>query len=180
MAKKIFEVEQLSKESQALLDAVNEEPDLPCVLISTSYLDQCLASLLEQHFIKGKTAIRLLDPRGGPIGNFSVRADLCYCLELIPKDLYQNLKTVAEIRNRFAHSHLSISFGNSEVTRICEKLSFPKVAQAKRIEGDTGATYNVKDPFEQRYKEPRAKFTINAVLMASRLILIGMSLKKGK
>jgi DNA-binding MltR family transcriptional regulator len=179
MAQKIPGIEQLSQESQALYDAVNEEPDLPCVLISTSYLDQCLASLLERHFISGKTAKRLLDPRGGPIGTFSVRADICYCLGIISKDLYNNLRTVAEIRNRFAHSYLSISFDDSEVAILCEQLTFPEVALSKRTEGDTGDTYDVENPFE-RFKGPRVKFTVNAVLMANRLLLIGLGLKKGQ
>jgi len=64
-AKKIPAIETLSKESQLLYDAVNEEPALPCVLISTSFLDQCLASLLERFFIKSRTAQSMLDATKG-------------------------------------------------------------------------------------------------------------------
>ena len=179
MVRKIPEIEQLSEETQALFKAVNEEPDLPCVLISTSYLDQCLASILKRHFIKGNTANRLLDPRGGPIGSFFIRADICYCLNLIPKGLYENLRTVAEIRNRFAHSYLSVSFKDSEVIKLCDKLSFPEVALSKRIEGNTGEIQDIENPFDH-FKEPRSKFTLNAVLMAERLIIIGLGMKKGQ
>ncbi len=176
MNKKIPLIETLSKESKALYDAVNGEDDLPCVLISTSFLDQCLASLLERSFIKGSTARRLLDPRGGPLGNISARADICYCFDLIPKELYQNLRTVTEIRNRFAHSYLSLSFGDSEITRLCKTLTFPK-ATAKRVEVVTGESYNIEDPFA-RFNTPRDRFAISVVLMANRLLLIGLAVGK--
>ena len=135
--------------------------------------------MLKRHFIKGKTANRLIDPGGGPIGSFFVRADLCYCLNLISKGLYENLRTVAEIRNRFAHSYLSVSFKDSEVIKLCEKLSFPEVAVSKRIEGNTGEIQDIENPFD-RFKEPRLKFTINAILMAERLLLTGIGMKKGQ
>ena len=54
MSKKIRipEVETLSKESSHLYDVLNNESDLACVLIATSYLDYALASLLKRHFIE--------------------------------------------------------------------------------------------------------------------------------
>lgn len=169
-------IEALSKESQALYDAVNNEDDLPCVLISTSFLDQCLASLLERFIIKGNTSKNLLDPRGGTLGTFTARVDLCYCLGLIPKGLFQNLRTVSEIRNRFAHSYLSLSFESPEVAQLCESFTFPKTI-GKRFEGDTGKTYDLDDPFAQ-FTHPRPRFTIAVVLMASRLLLTGLSTER--
>jgi len=88
MNAKIPKLEDLSQESQALYDVLNDESDLACVLIATSYLDQTLASLLERYFVEGNTSQRLLDPRGGVLGTFASRADLSYCLGLIPKGLY--------------------------------------------------------------------------------------------
>lgn len=86
--KKISAIENSSKQSKALYDAVNNEPDLPCVLISTSFLDQCLTSLLERFFIRSNIAKNMLDAGRGVLGSFSSRADLSYCLNLIPKTLY--------------------------------------------------------------------------------------------
>lgn len=177
MHTKIPTIEMLSKESQALYDAVNDERDLPCVLISTSYLDQCLVSLLERFFIQSNTAKNVLDSRKGSLGIFSVRVDLCYCLGLISKGLLQNLRTVGEIRNRFAHSYLSLSFNDPEVVKLCLQLNFPKVAGGKRIEGDTGNSYDIDDPWKG-FAEPKLRFTICVALMANRLLSTGRSMKR--
>lgn len=178
MAKKtkIPEIEKLREESKALYDAVNEEPDLPCVLISTSYIDQCLASLLKQSFTEGDTANRLLDSRG-ILGTFMARADLCYCLKIITKELYNNLRKIAEIRNIFAHNYLSTSFDDPKVKKLCEEITFPVVAAATYFNGETGKSYDNKNPFT-KFNDPRSRFTINAVLIANRLLLAGLSLKK--
>ena len=110
MMDKILKIEELSQETQALYDVLNNEMDMACILIATSYLDQILASLLEQYFVKSNTARNLLDSRGGVLGTFASRAGLSYCLGLIPKGLYQNLRVVGEIRNRLAHNYLLLDF----------------------------------------------------------------------
>ena len=166
MAKKIREIQTLSKESRVLYDVVNNESDLPCVLITTSFLDQCLASILERFFINGNTAESVLDPLRGCLGSFAARADLCYCLGLIPKGLFRNLRTVGEIRNRFAHSYLSLTFDDPEVAHLCESLLFPKVTPE-----------SIKDPWA-KFKHPREKFTMCVVIMANRLMLTGLSTKR--
>lgn len=176
MPTKIPSIETLSAESQALYDAVNDERDLPCVLISTSFLGQCLGSLLERFFINSNTAKSLLDSRSGPLGTFFARADLCYSLGMIPKALYQNLRRVGEIRNRFAHSYLSLSFDDPSVVQLCEALTLPKVV-GTRVEGDTGKSYQDDDPFAQ-FTHPRMRFTICVVLMANRLLLTGLSTER--
>lgn len=177
MATKIPAIETLSRESQGLYDAVNDERDLPCVLISTSFLDQCLASMLERFFINSSTAKSMLDPRGGSLGTFLARADLCYCLGLIPKGLFQNLRTVGEIRNLFAHSYLSLSFDDSKVATLCESLTFPNLAARIRVGGDTGQSHDIDDPWAQ-YTHPKSKFTVCVALMASRLLLAGLSTER--
>jgi hypothetical protein len=176
MAKKFPAIESLSTESQSLFDAVNDERDLPCVLISTSFIDQCLASMLAKFAITGNTAGALLDARGGALGTFSARSDSCYYLGLIPKGLFQNLGIMGEIRNRFAHSYLALSFDDQAIGELCAKLTFPKVASAIRVDSATGVATEVADPWAA-YTAPLNRFTTCAVLMANRLLLTGLSVK---
>ena len=49
-------IPELSEESKDLYDALNEGNDLTCVLIAVNYLDQCLLSILKNHFKKGDTS----------------------------------------------------------------------------------------------------------------------------
>lgn len=169
MNAKIPKLEDLSQESQALYEVLNDESDLACVLIATSYLDQTLASLLERYFVEGNTSQRLLDPRGGVLGTFASRADLSYCLGLIPKGLYQNLRIVGEIRNRFAHNYLLLDFNDQDIIDQVGKLSFPRVKEI--VSADD------KSPFE-RITHPRDRFNIVTAMMVSRLLLTGLSIER--
>jgi DNA-binding MltR family transcriptional regulator len=116
-----FKPEELSEDVQKVFDVLNDESDLACVLIGSSYLGELLASILEVRFIKGNTAKRLLDPNGA-IGTFQARADLAYCLGLIDKSAYQDLSLIAEIRNTFAHKHVALDFGKSAIQATQEEL----------------------------------------------------------
>lgn len=40
---------------------------------------------------------------GGPLGNYAVKARLCYMLGWVGTDVYADLITISKIRNRFAH-----------------------------------------------------------------------------
>lgn len=119
---KLVKFEELNSNTQAVYDVLNGENDLPCILIGTNFLDQLLASLVEQTFIKSSVAQKMLNSNGGCIGTFSARADLAYCLEIINKKQYQDLVAIGEIRNKFAHSHLALSFMDQEIMEKCGKL----------------------------------------------------------
>jgi|GEM_PF-3366672 len=165
-------IDNLSKQSKDFYEAINEGTDLACVLISTSFLDQCLASLLEKYFIVSKTAQHLLDYRYGAIGALSTRNDLSYCLGLISKRLYQNIKDAGNIRNVFAHSHISISFTDTDVSKLVDNLTFPSILAATRIEN--GESQQVSDPFSN-FTEPRLRFSIIMALTVNEVIAAAMS-----
>src|ERR1041384_116917 len=115
---------QLSTDTARLLDVLNEEKDLAVIIVAASFLDACLGSILENRLKKGNTSGRLLESGKGALGTFAIRADLCYVLELIPKDIYQDLMLLAEIRNVCAHNHLATDFTTPEVARLISDLSF--------------------------------------------------------
>jgi DNA-binding MltR family transcriptional regulator len=171
---KISPIEELCEESQALFEVMYEEPDMACVLIATSYLEQTLASLLERFFIRSDTAKKLLDSRGGALGNFQSRSDVSYCLGLIPKSLYRNLCVVGEIRNKFAHSYLSLNLDDPEIVPMIESLTFPIFKEVVTAEG---REYN-QDFLTSRVTAPREKFKLIVVMMVNRLLLTGLSVKR--
>src|SRR5262245_14808199 len=113
-------LEQLAPEFFQLLI---QESDMPRVLIAVGYLDQWVASILSKFFVSGETSNAILSDRG-MLGSFSARTDLAYCLGLIPKEMYQNLRKVGEIRNRFAHHHLTLTFEDAAAAKLCDDLVF--------------------------------------------------------
>ncbi|MBO3759478.1 hypothetical protein [Ciceribacter sp. L1K22] len=144
-------VEQLSEETARLYDALNDEKDLAVILIGTGFLDACLKSLLEAHFLDGSTSERLLQPSGA-IGGFRARTDLCYVLGLIPKSAHGNLVTLGEIRNRVAHHHLDMDFSDAAIGAEVAKLTVALTGYLADAPG-------------------RTRFTLCVVLLANMLIL---------
>jgi DNA-binding MltR family transcriptional regulator len=168
MAKRsLVPVEGLSKDGQSVYDVLNDEPDLSAVLVGTSYVDACLAALLEGFFLKGSTASELLDAKGA-LGSFKSRSDACYCLGLINKCLYQELLVIAVIRNLFAHHHLALNFAIPEVVEQCKKLSY--VADLPIISSD-------ERPLEKLLNTPRNKFVLSVVFISQRLLIKGQEVK---
>jgi DNA-binding MltR family transcriptional regulator len=168
VAHKILAAEALSVESKALHEAMNNEPDFPCVLIAASFLDQCLASLFERFFTESRVSKEILK---GALGQFSSRAKLCCALGLISESLMMNLLKVGEIRNGFAHSYLSLSFEDPDIMDLCRSLSFPEISEW------VGADMEEGDPWAQ-FRSPRVKFTIVVTSIASRLLLFGLGTER--
>jgi DNA-binding MltR family transcriptional regulator len=111
----------------------------------------------------GKTAEKLLDPRSGAIGSFAARADLCYCLDLISKDMYQDLITIAEIRNQLAHNYFSLSFSTESVAELCGKLRYVKSLRLPNA-NNTAALEGV-------LKDARGIFVMSVVLLSRDLLI---------
>ncbi|MBV2138605.1 MAG: hypothetical protein KUF79_17495 [Candidatus Thiodiazotropha sp. (ex Ctena orbiculata)] len=126
MNKKIvINVSDLLEQIKDLSTRLSKESDLGGVLISTSFLDACLTSLLHAHFRKSSVADKLLNPTSGTLGNYSSKCDVAYCLDLILKTTYQDLVIIGQTRNLFAHDHLKGSFNDDDVRTICAKLNSP-------------------------------------------------------
>ena len=175
---KPIKIEQLSQNTQAVYDVLNHESGLACVLIGTNFLDQILASLLENTFITSKVVQNLLNPASGAIGAFSVRSDLSYCLGLINKPQYQDLIKIATIRNQFAHSYLSLSFGSPEIQNLCNDLTGWELYL---MEDHEDIQVPDEDLTEQQIRmAARNKFNLTVIFLGSSLSIksLGAGVKK--
>jgi DNA-binding MltR family transcriptional regulator len=168
--KKIYPINDLSEDTKKLFDVLNEGNDLSCVLIGTSFLDETLRSLLQKYFVKCNTAKNLLNPNGA-IGSFGSRCDLAYCLALVNKKKYKDLRVIEEIRNLFAHSHLTKSFGDNEVVDFTNELTYCDILK------ETGIFQEAENPSrEQIYTNSRSRFKLTIVLLSQELLLTGLSI----
>lgn len=176
MSRKQLSVAELNEDAQHVYLVVNEGSDLACALIISDYLDQCLANLLSSFFISSSVSGEILDPIKGIAGSAFARNDLAYSLGLLPKSLYQNLRSIFEIRNLFAHSHLEMTFRDDDIARKSVSLTWPGVAKAVRYSPDEGAK-PVEEPFS-RFSDPRSKFSIIGVMAGSRVLLTSLGTQK--
>jgi DNA-binding MltR family transcriptional regulator len=132
-------LDQLYRDTPKMLNALKRGTDLACVLTGSSYLEELLANMLEIRFIKSSIAKQLLHPYG-VLGTFKARADLSYCLGLINKSTYQDLCQIAEVRNQFAHSHIEINFGDSDIQKECEEINAWRIPGFGHMTPPTKAT----------------------------------------
>lgn len=98
--------------------------DISCVLFGASMINTSLEGLLKKYLINGQTSNRLLKSDTGLIGSLRAKADLAYVLGLIQKEIYNNILRVLEIRNKFGHNHVKISFSDQNIKSQCEKFNF--------------------------------------------------------
>lgn len=170
MAKRsILPPEVLTKETKALVKTLSEESDLAVVLVGTSYVDACLAAVLASYMIESSVTSRLLAPQTGVLGSLAARADICYCLGLIHKMAYSDMRVMAEIRNQFAHHHLALDFATPEVVALCAKLAFA-------VSPHTGV---LMAPFFHRaFEKPRYRFVMSAVTLSQTLLNIAKSMSR--
>ncbi|MGH9872298.1 MAG: hypothetical protein ACRD9S_07510 [Pyrinomonadaceae bacterium] len=174
--KSIPDVEHLSAESAHLYKVLNEESDLACVLIATSYLDYALASLLKRHLIESEIVNKLLESPRGAISTFATRCDVAYSLGLIPKSLYRNLETIGKIRNAFAHSYLSIALDSGDTAKLVSSLIPPTVHQTLTVVGDH-STHSGPHPMPLT-GSTRDRFNMLVVVMVNSLLLTGLQTKR--
>jgi|SRR5579883_98351 len=166
MARKTLPPEQLSADTGHLTQALNEGTDLACALIGAAAIEQALGSLLEKYLLAGGTTERLLDPNG-ILGTFSARTDMAYCLGLISKKILHNAKLIGQIRNEFAHSHLSVNFTTKSIADLCKKLTvmeLPKPKDEKR--------HQLNELFD---RSTRSRFSFVVTMIRSRLLLTALA-----
>ena len=164
--------ENLAEDTRRLMDVLNDEPDLACVVIAAAFLDTTLSNLLETKFRQSSVSERLLAPNGA-LGTFGARTDLAYALELISKAQHEDLRLLARIRNRFAHSHLLLTFTDVGVQDRCNHLHewrFLLVGEDEDI--PTTPTD------EQRRIRARNQFKLTVVFLANRILLTSLGLKQ--
>jgi hypothetical protein len=58
----------------------------------------------------------------GPLGNFGAKIDLGFLMGLYGREKRDDLHTIREIRNAFAHKTKTITFNSTEPKTLCKKL----------------------------------------------------------
>lgn len=165
----ILDLKNLPKEINNLYEILNNESDLACVLIGTNFLDVSLHDMLSLSLKKGETANQILNHNKGFLGSFRNRSDLCYCMGLIDKKIYQDLIKISEMRNKIAHSHILKVFQYENISKKCDDLTYWKLL-------NYGST---KRLFESNSNQAiRNKFVLSVILLTDKLLLKIQGIKK--
>lgn len=158
----ILNLNNLPKEIEDFYEILNRGTDLACVLVGTNFLDVSLHDMLSLSLKKGNTASQILNHNEGFLGSFRNRSDLCYCMDLIDKKIYQDLIKISEIRNKIAHSHILNVFQNKDVSKKCDELHHWKILNSDYL----------RKLFESNSDQAiRNKFKLSVVIISQKLLL---------
>lgn len=130
------------------LKEFQDETDRGAALVGASLIDTCLERLLCSHLAERKIAEDLVTYGNAPLGTFSARAKICFCLGLITELEFQEVNIIRRIRNEFAHGVHGVSFSTQMINDLCSNL---------RANTPDGARFN---------GNPRQLF-INSVILLS-------------
>ena len=104
------------------LPELNKESDRGMVLISASYLDELLSTILLAFMVEGSAANALISGFNAPLGTLSTRITAAFALGLITEEERANCDAIRKIRNQFAH-HIHISFDDNSLIDLCRNLT---------------------------------------------------------
>jgi len=120
-------------DTNAWSEFINEfqhESDRATAVLAGAFLENLLATILENFFIKDKSNIQsILYGFNAPLYSFHSKILCSYCLGLLPDDEFHDLKIIKKIRNDFAHKQAGLSFSSQSIADKCKKLTKVDILQ---------------------------------------------------
>lgn len=147
-----------------LFDDVKKESDRGAVLICAAWLDDALALLLRNRLVDDTATVDKLFGFDQPLGTFSSKITMAYCLGLIDEQMRKDLDTIRGIRNDFGHVRKPLSFEDQSIKDRCNNL----FGATKLIEASAGL-----GPSE--YASNRDRLLVTATSILGYLLAIGES-----
>ena len=111
---------------------------------------------------------KVFDISTGSLGIYANKIKFAKRLELIENDIFNDLKTMGEIRNLFAHSHKSLSFNDNKIIDKCDKLISCKKSLPPDVINSTNNSIDVM------YQNTKQKF-IHSFFNIAKLLMKDLS-----
>ena len=89
--------------NDALLREIASTPLRTSMIVCAEVANSLLEEILHNHFVNHKTSSNMLESTQ-PLGTFSARINMAFCLGLISENLFNDLEILRKIRNDYAHS----------------------------------------------------------------------------
>jgi mannitol operon repressor len=118
-----------SEQMLILTNELSRESERAAALLAAGYLDHLLGEFLATHMVVAQSQVEemLYKNGNGPLGTFSARMDLAYCLGLLSVDEHRDLNLIRKIRNDFAHRLTGQSFTTPSIASRCRELKGSQV-----------------------------------------------------
>lgn len=108
--------------NEELLQEICNNPLRSSVIVSASVLERLLEKLLCKYFIENND-IDMFETQA-PLGTFSSKISMAYCLGLISNKFYKDLNNYRKIRNIFAHELVINDNILQSISDRCKNFNF--------------------------------------------------------
>ncbi len=132
-----FELNNLLFEFHRLFN-YEEKNDRAIAIVGATFLDTLLEHILWAFLADDEKEVKELLRYDQPLGTFSGKIRMVYCLGLIYKPIRDDLHLVRKIRNRFAHE-LAASFEDDQIKSWCTNLKWHRIAYVANPPSDATA-----------------------------------------
>lgn len=106
------------------LNYFQKESDRGTALIGAAMVESRLNRILEYCLVQDtKVKDSLLNGGNAPLGTFSAKNKICYSFGFITKKEYDEINQIRQIRNKFAHELMEMTFSDSPVKDFCLNLN---------------------------------------------------------
>ncbi|MDQ7250815.1 MltR family transcriptional regulator [Dongia sedimenti] len=152
--------------------------DRAAAIVAAALLDGALDRAVQAAFVQDPEALKSMFAESSPLGSFGNRINLGYLLGIYSKDARDDLRRIAKVRNRFAHSLAARKFTDDGIRDHCMNLKLVERYMIdandpnRKLEPGDFMSYGVADSAE-RLKEPRSRYTETVALLHKGLQAVG-------
>lgn len=124
---------EMDKELAPFLDSLGKFSDRELVILSASLLDDYLEKIITASYIKDER-VKSIFKDEHVLQSFYTKINIAYFSGLIPKWLFNDLRLICEIRNKFAHKFLAkLELVDEAITRKIDKCELrPKTMDGEK------------------------------------------------
>lgn len=133
----------LAKESRVFEDAAGNETDRALGIIAVCWLDSLLEKLLRAYFVK-EHAVDAMFRSEHMLSTYASKVSLAFALGLIMRFVYNDLRTIGEIRNKFAHElSAKMKFSDPQIVSKIDRFEVSPSAKEDEIPSPRLKYFNV-------------------------------------
>ena len=115
----------LTPDFAAIIQEMKLQTDTATAVVLASRVEDWLGEALKTKMrddLSAKLKERLFQGYG-PLSTFSAKIDIAYAFSMVEPAIYNDLRAIKDIRNRFAHSKNVVHFQSAELVPYIQKLT---------------------------------------------------------